>query len=315
MANVSSQNTKNSISRNNKLKNKGLFGKSFDLRNRKVQFFVFILIIAVLGGGWNVYKSFASAGQAITNTYTDFKFPNDQDAVNGYSNLYWTVKPISDPSPQGIFWSHQFWFKNSQLDSKNPGLSAGYAGLQTGANGKTVRFSIWHSLNSYAGQLPNTKIGIFANEGWGNTVYAPFDWKVNTSYNFRVYKANSSPRIMWNADITDTSNGRTYRIGTIEVSSNWGGLEPYTSVWTEYFGGTIANCSQIPYIGVEYLLVSVKNNSTRLPVSQTDSYEQGQNCGNNSKITPIQYGSRQEIWSAINRTSPVDKPKTVTPKK
>lgn len=51
MANVSSQNTKNSISRNNKLKNKGLFGKSFDLRNRKVQFFVFILIIAVLGGG------------------------------------------------------------------------------------------------------------------------------------------------------------------------------------------------------------------------------------------------------------------------
>lgn len=313
MLNISSKKTKNADSRNKKLKNKGFFGKRFDLRNKKVKFFVFILIFAILGGGWNVYKSFASAGQAITNTYTDFRFPEDQDSVNGYSNLYWTVKPLSDPSPQGIFWSHQFWFKNSALDGKSPELSAGYAGLQAGSNGKTVRFSIWHSLNSYAGQFPNTKTEYFGNEGWGDTVYAPFDWKANTSYNFRVYKANSYPRIMWNADITDTSNGRTYRIGAIEVAGSWGGIAPYTSVWTEYFGGTIADCSQIPYIGVEYLLVSVKNISTRLPTTQTDSYEQGQNCGNNSKITPIRYGSRQEIWSGINRTSPTTTPTTTTP--
>lgn len=310
-----SQNTKSTVSGNRTLQNKGFFGKKFDLKDRKVQFFVFIMIFAILGGGWNVYKSFASAGQAITNTYTDFKFPNDQDAVNGYSNLYWTVKPLSDPSPQGIFWSHQFWLKNSASDSKNPALAAGYAGLQTGANGKTVRFSIWRASKANPGSIANTKSEYFDNEGWGLTLYAPFNWQVNTSYNFRVYKVSTGSGSGWNADITDTSNGRIYRIGTIEVNSSWGGLEPYTSVWTEYFGGTIANCSQIPYIGVEYLLVSVKNNSTRLPISQTDSYEQGQNCGNNSKVTPIQYGSRQEIWSAINRTSPVTNTTTTTPTK
>lgn len=53
---------KQTIKRNNKSAKastgKGL-KKSFDLKSRKVQFFVVIAIVALLGGGWFTYKSFA----------------------------------------------------------------------------------------------------------------------------------------------------------------------------------------------------------------------------------------------------------------
>lgn len=41
-------------------KNKSILSKRFDLKSRKVQFFVSILIIAVIGGGWFTYRSFAA---------------------------------------------------------------------------------------------------------------------------------------------------------------------------------------------------------------------------------------------------------------
>jgi len=51
----------------NTSKSKGFFGKSFDLKSRKVQFFVVILIVAILGGGYFTLKSFAATA---LDTYT-----------------------------------------------------------------------------------------------------------------------------------------------------------------------------------------------------------------------------------------------------
>ncbi len=39
---------------------KGFFKRRFNLQSRKVQFVVVILIVAILGGGWFTYKSFAA---------------------------------------------------------------------------------------------------------------------------------------------------------------------------------------------------------------------------------------------------------------
>ena len=47
------------VKQNKKSKQVGIFGKSFDLKSRKVQFFVSIFIIAILGGGYFTFKSFA----------------------------------------------------------------------------------------------------------------------------------------------------------------------------------------------------------------------------------------------------------------
>ncbi|MFO0887438.1 MAG: hypothetical protein U0413_04420 [Candidatus Saccharimonadales bacterium] len=54
-------NKRTTSSKNSNTNNgKGFFGKSFDLKSRKVQFFVVILIVAILGGGYFTLKSFAA---------------------------------------------------------------------------------------------------------------------------------------------------------------------------------------------------------------------------------------------------------------
>lgn len=50
-----------------KKSSKGFLGKKFNLQSRKVQFFVVILIVAILGGGYFTYKSFAATEVTYTN--------------------------------------------------------------------------------------------------------------------------------------------------------------------------------------------------------------------------------------------------------
>ena len=44
----------------------------------------------------------------ITGTYTDWHWPS---APNGYTSFEWELTPRTDPSPDGYFWSHQFWLR------------------------------------------------------------------------------------------------------------------------------------------------------------------------------------------------------------
>lgn len=50
----------------NKARKKGLLSKRFSLKSRKTQFFVFVLVVAILGGGYYTYKSYA-AGTSIAS--------------------------------------------------------------------------------------------------------------------------------------------------------------------------------------------------------------------------------------------------------
>lgn len=52
--------------------------KRFDLTNKKVQFFVVIAIVAILGGGWFTYKSFAA-------TVNSTVYPTTQGGVGYFS--------------------------------------------------------------------------------------------------------------------------------------------------------------------------------------------------------------------------------------
>ena len=77
---------------------KGFFGKSFDLKSRKVQFFVVILIVAILGGGYFTFKSFAAA-YTITvmnnSTSESFNYAPQQKNQNcniDYQNSYESSK-------------------------------------------------------------------------------------------------------------------------------------------------------------------------------------------------------------------------------
>ncbi|USN95597.1 MAG: hypothetical protein H6793_00300 [Candidatus Nomurabacteria bacterium] len=62
----------------NTSKSKGFFGKSFDLKSRKVQFFVVILIVAILGGGYFTLKSFAATSDSL------MLIPGDYELVSAH---------------------------------------------------------------------------------------------------------------------------------------------------------------------------------------------------------------------------------------
>lgn len=75
MAKIIKSAPKRSVSANNKKSSKGFLSKKFNLQSRKVQFFVVILIVAVLGGGYYTYKSFAATPELnvyTLNAYSDF---------------------------------------------------------------------------------------------------------------------------------------------------------------------------------------------------------------------------------------------------
>src|SRR5438132_278972 len=54
-----------------------------------------------------------------TGTYTQWQWPS---AADGYRSFAWDLTPQTDPSPDGYFWSHQFWLVGGE---------GGYLGLQT----------------------------------------------------------------------------------------------------------------------------------------------------------------------------------------
>lgn len=81
-----------------KANNKSSLKKRFDLTNKKVQFFVVIAIVAVLGGGYFTVRSFASTGQSLwpATEYGPVSFgpaTKGTATVNGKSGTtIWTLR-------------------------------------------------------------------------------------------------------------------------------------------------------------------------------------------------------------------------------
>ena len=125
---------------NKKSKQVGIFGKSFDLKSRKVQFFVSIFIIAILGGGYFTFKSFAATQDFI---YT---------ADNGYLNPETKASTQLEPKKNNI--------KVIRLDS--------YGG--TAKVGKGSSIPVIPAGQNYQYCVTYSMTGIFANSSSGKCV-------------------------------------------------------------------------------------------------------------------------------------------------
>ena len=104
----------------------------------------------------------------ITGTYTDWRWP---DAPDGYTSFEWELTPRTDPSPDGYFWSHQFWL--------------------VGGEAVTADGPVYVSR--------------FDGEGVGYSVRVPFDWEVGSTYELRV--AAAGPHL-WEAFVGARLIGR-----------------------------------------------------------------------------------------------------------
>jgi hypothetical protein len=148
----------------------------------------------------------------ITGTYTDWRWP---DAPNGYASFEWELTPRTDPSPDGYFWSHQFWLVGGE---------AGYVGLQTRGSeptGKIAIFSIWDAVTA---------------EGPVYVSRIPFEWEVGSTYDLRVVAAGLH---RWEAFVG------AQIIGRIEVPTRWRGLRDVSIMWTERYAGRVSSCDDI----------------------------------------------------------------------
>ena len=161
----------------------------------------------------------------ITGTYTDWHWPS---APRGYSSFEWELTPRTDPSPDGYFWSHQFWLVGGE---------AGYLGLQTLGSeptGKIAIFSIWHAVTADG----PVYVSRFDGEGVGYSVRIPFEWEVGSTYELRVVAAG--PR-QWEAFVDSSL------IGRIEVPAPWKGLRDASIMWTERYAGPVSSCADIAH--------------------------------------------------------------------
>src|SRR5690349_14797422 len=96
-----------------------------------------------------------------TGTFTYLGFPS---RPGGYDRFEWSITPLVDPTPDGVFWSHQFAIEG--------GGAAGYAGLQTvasGINDRAAIFSIWNATGAEPGDATHGRpiAGPFTGEGDG----------------------------------------------------------------------------------------------------------------------------------------------------
>jgi uncharacterized protein DUF3472 len=195
----------------------------------------------------------------ITGTYTDWRWPS---AAAGYDSFEWELTPRSDPSPDGYFWSHQFWLVGGE---------AGYLGLQTMGSeprGKIAIFSIWNALAADGPAF----VSRFAGEGEGYSVRIPFAWEVGSTYELRVTGSGGG---RWEAFVDDRL------IGRIRVPARWRGLRDFSVMWTERYAGPVASCADIAH-SVARFGVPTANGGLIVPVQRVHHLARPRGCPGSS---------------------------------
>src|SRR3989440_4518188 len=158
-----------------------------------------------------------------TGTYTRWNWP---PAPEGYRSFIWDLRPQTDPSPDGYFWSHQFWLVGGE---------AGYAGLQTRGSeptGKIAIFSVWEALG---GEGPHYAAP-FRGEGSGFSVRIAFRWRVGSTYRLSVAAAGDA---FWEARVGE-AGGTDQLIGPLQGAPGGGRPRHASAVWAGRHAGPLS---------------------------------------------------------------------------
>jgi hypothetical protein len=210
-------------------------------------------------------------------TYTEWWWPGE-----GYRFVEHELVVEHDPGPDTTyFWAHQF---------RTQAGEGGYIGLQTKGNradgslGKMAIFSFWDTLGA---EGPGV-VG-FGGEGVGWSCRIPFLWEPERAYRLRVGVVDEGPSVhTWAAWVDGEEFGR------IRAPASWGRLGRWSVMWTEYYGGPLARCSDLPYSKVRFSRPRADGDVT--PVRSQDRLGDGDCPG--SRVTPLEHAVRHEMGSA-----------------
>jgi hypothetical protein len=178
-------------------------------------------------------------------TYTDWFWPG-----TGYGDVEHVLVPEVDPGPDTTyFWAHQF---------RTEAGEGGYIGLQTKGNradgtlGKMAIFSFWDTLGAEGPGVVR-----FGGEGVGWSCRIPFPWEAGRPYRLRVGVVDEDASVRtWAASVDGAQFGR------IRAPAAWGRLGAWSVMWTEFYGGPLARCEDLPYSKVTFS-VPVADGSAR----------------------------------------------------
>ena len=217
-------------------------------------------------------------------TYTEWHWPGPPAASGrrGFPDFEHTLVVELDPGPRSTyFWSHQFGLVDGE---------GGYLGLQTTGNrvdgsvGKTAIFSVWKALEA---EGPATMA--FEGEGEGYSCRIPYEWEAGRPYRLRVATAAPS---WWEATVADEATGESTLIGRVRVAPQWGGLGSWSVMWTEFFGGAISRCSDLPHSRV---LFGTPTADAGTVIPGPGVPRLGTGTCDNSRVEPTEDGWRHEM--------------------
>jgi hypothetical protein len=226
--------------------------------------------------------------ETAQGTYTDWFWPPPPvsgDGLTGYSSFEHTLVVEVDPGPDAsYFWAHQFALI---------GGAGGYLGLQTrgrpaDTTGRAAIFSIWEAVAA-KGQHPHR----FTGEGVGWSCGILYPWEVGRLYRLRV---ENRARAWWTATVLDTVTGAETEIGWVQVPHGWQRLDAWSVMWTEWYGGPVARCSDLPHSSVIFHTPTAEDGRV-VPVRANDHLGTGATC-DNSRVERLPDGSRQEMGIA-----------------
>lgn len=164
------------------------------------------------------------------------------------TRLVQVITPLNLPAAEAgqaapaYFYAAQFWFEND-------GGCGGYMGLQvdTGSDPapRKAIFSVWCALTAWGPGLARP----FSNEGNGYQTLVPFTWEAGRSYQLRL---EQSAPTQWTAYVDDAQSGIASTIGTVQVPTQWGLLQPYTANFVEFYGARPSSCLAQPRAAVRF---------------------------------------------------------------
>lgn len=240
--------------------------------------------VAIIGL-WFLLYSYAAI--APTGTYTSFTWP-----TGTYNSYEWYVTSENDATPDGYFYSHQFWLDKGE---------GGYFGIQTvgsSPTGKIAIFSIWDALASESPQYYDT----FGGEGVGYTARISYNWQPNKTYRLRVSRVSGdSSGTWWGAWIGQKGGSESF-VGKIKVPAAWGKLENNSVMWSERYAGTLNSCKDIAFSGVKFTEPTANSGKIK-PISWNSYLANTINCPGSYSVK-LSNGARQ--WMGAESPPPTE---------
>jgi hypothetical protein len=100
----------------------------------------------------------------------------------------------------------------------------------------------------------------------------------------------------WGASVDGEEFGR------IRAPASWGRLGRWSVMWTEYYGGPLARCADLPYSKVWFS--RPRADGATAPIRSQDRVGDGDCPG--SRVTPVAVGVRHEMGSEGGVRPPAD---------